>query len=636
MTRRRLLVAAGALSVFLLGTFLFAPAANARAGGGGGYSGGGGFSGGGSFGGGSYSGGGGYYGGSSRKMSAKESAVWLVIGIIFVILRVHGAITGKSRMERTIVQGAGSAKAHTIKRQLDLIRGRDPNFEVAPFLDRIQKAFLRIQEAWSDQDMTSARAFISDGVHERFALYIEMQKAMGLRNIMSKVRVLKADIVHVESDRHFDTVHVSLRATAVDQDVTLGGGKIVKNRSGDAEEFVEVWSFLRRPGAKTQKKPGLIEGHCPNCGASLQIMDAAKCESCDSWVNSGEYDWVLAEITQACEWKILHGEKGIPGMAELKQRDPSLNVQFLEDRASVMFWRWQIAHWEPDAKSLNGVAEGDFITAFKGRQNQVRSLYRNSAVGAVEVLSIEAGRPDDKAHVLVKWSAEHFHIKEGEAVSQGQILWHYIFVLRRSASAQTDARSGLRSLLCSNCGATPTQRSQPACEFCGTSFVDGSRQWVLTEVLPRGKWRPPTPMLAKKKKPVNGAGDWSGSLAPVEGLAVLVGAMILDGKIDPRELEFARAYANKHGVPGIKLDHLMSAARSGRLQVPTPKNAKQSTAFLRGVIQMCLADGTISKREMNTLVAFGRQLKMQPADIDKMINDERKTLYDRITRDQQA
>ncbi|MEE8424260.1 MAG: hypothetical protein V3S11_00445, partial [Elusimicrobiota bacterium] len=61
-----------------------------------------------------------------------------------------------------------------------------------------------------------------------------------------------------------------------------------------------------------------------------------------------------------------------------------------------------------------------------------------------------------------------------------------------------------------------------------------------------------------------------------------------------------------------------------------------STAFLRGVIQMCLADGTISKREMNTLVAFGRQLKMQPADIDKMINDERKTLYDRITRDQQA
>ena len=142
-------------------------------------------------------------------------------------------------------------------------------------------------------------------------------------------------------------------------------------------------------------------------------------------------------------------------------------------------------------------------------------------------------------------------------------------------------------------------------------------------------------MLAKKSQPANGA-DWSGSLAPVQGLAVLVGAMILDGKIDPREMEFARAYSNKHSIPSIRLDHLLSAARSGRLEVPTPKNAAESKSFLRGVISMCLADGTISKREMNTLLAFGRQMKMPPADINKMIGDERKALYDRIQREQRA
>ncbi|MFH2204307.1 MAG: transporter [Elusimicrobiota bacterium] len=625
-----------ALALFLLALFA-PPIVFARAGGGGGYSGGGGGFSGGGFSGGSFSGG--SYGGyrSSRRMSRTENVIWLAVIGVFVMLRVFGAINGEGRTQRTIVQGAARAQSHAIMAGIAKIHQRDPGFSTPAFLDRVQKAFLRIQEAWSNQDMGPARAFISDGINERFAIYIRMQRAMGIRNRMHEVRVLKADVVHVESDAHFDTLHVSVRASAVDQDVRLDDDSVVKNRSGKEEEFIEVWSFLRRPGAQTLKKPGLLEGFCPNCGAPLDIADAAKCAACGSWVSSGEYDWVLAEITQACEWRIRTSEAQIPGLVEIKQRDPALNVQFLEDRASAVFWRWQMAHWEPEASSLVPVAAEALVAAHRESQSRTRALYRGAAVGAVDILAIEAGRPDDKAHVLVKWSGEKFAVHNGEAAAQGSVLNHHVFILSRQAAAKTDAGSGLRSLLCASCGAPPAERRQAACEFCGSPANDGSRRWVLTGIMPHGQWRQPTPLLAAESVAARGAdAGWSGAMPPIQALAVLVGAMILDGRIDQRELAFAQAYARKHTIPRVKLDGLLSAARSGHLEVPAPKTPEEARIFLRGVIQMSLADGEISRPEMNTLLAFGRQLKMNAQDIRGMIAAERKLLYQQAQQDLQA
>lgn len=56
-------------------------------------------------------------------------------------------------------------------------------------------------------------------------------------------------------------------------------------------------------------------------------------------MNSGQYDWVLAEITQDEEWIVPPAQHSVPGWEELQRQDPSLNFQHIEDRASVIFWR---------------------------------------------------------------------------------------------------------------------------------------------------------------------------------------------------------------------------------------------------------------------------------------------------------
>jgi hypothetical protein len=54
----------------------------------------------------------------------------------------------------------------------------------------------------------------------------------------------------------------------------------------------------------THPSASILQGRCPSCGGPVDIVDRAKCPQCESIVNSGKYDWVLAEITQDEEWVV--------------------------------------------------------------------------------------------------------------------------------------------------------------------------------------------------------------------------------------------------------------------------------------------------------------------------------------------
>src|SRR5207344_1752618 len=105
-----------------------------------------------------------------------------------------------------------------------------------------------------------------------------------------------------------------------------------------AEPFLEVWSFVRRPGVQTRQRGANEAGKCPNCGAPFDGGAAGNCTYCGAIVNSGAYDWVLAEITQGIEAGSAPPE--VPGLEPLRTADPALSLEVLEDRASLLFWGW--------------------------------------------------------------------------------------------------------------------------------------------------------------------------------------------------------------------------------------------------------------------------------------------------------
>ncbi len=284
-SRRRRLALLSLINLLSLFVLLLLPAlAFARAGGGEGYSGGG--------------GGGGHGGGGGG------GAIWLLFQLIYLCI-VHPVIGIPVLIIIVIFfiysgqQGAGAYQSNVIRRGgavinqqrnnqiLDAIASRDPNFSQSEFTTRVSSAFMKIQDAWCRQDLRSVRPFISDGVHERFSLQFAEQKAEGYRDQMDQIAIDDISIIDLASDAIYDEISVRITARAADRHVSLTGGRSASVGSVQVP-FVEVWSFLRRRGAATTAgKPGLIEGNCPNCGAPVEMNEAANCKQCGACFEAG-------------------------------------------------------------------------------------------------------------------------------------------------------------------------------------------------------------------------------------------------------------------------------------------------------------------------------------------------------------
>lgn len=508
---------------------------------------------------------------------------------------------------RNLSRGRGGVcpafDAQSVRAGLAAVKGRDPGFEGAEFILRVSAGFVKVQEAWSARDLSSVRAFLSDGVAERFRLLLDLQRAEGVRNVMSNVKVISAQVVDVASGPHFDVLDVWILASAVDRYVSVVDGRHVRGGAA-ALPFGEIWTFLRRPGARSLDK-GLIEGLCPQCGAPAPRADAAACASCRSWLNSGEHDWVLSEITQVCEWSPRRYAGFAPGVAALSAADPGFNDQFLEDRASLVFWRMQAARRARDAALLAGTATDAFRARLTEEMKADRASYNNLGVGAVDLLACGRAGGFDEAHVRVKWSGTLLV----DGLPSGGAWRREILVFIRNPGVLTDARVGLASARCAACGAAPESGTQTACAYCGASFNDGSRHWVLTGTVNERDWRPP---LLPETSPAEG-------LSPVDGLAALVWAMFSDGEFHEGEAQFLERYAERNRIPLGHLPKLYKAARAGRLQAPLPSDPDQARDLLEQMIRMCRSDGKVSEAELKGLVSYGARLSLSAEQVRGLV-----------------
>ncbi len=111
--------------------------------------------------------------------------------------------------------------------------------------------------------MRPVRAFISDGIFERFSLQLAMQQAEGIRNIMEDVQVDSIELAAATATSQFDTLHLRIRASATDYQVYTETDREVPG-TRRAEDFVEYWSFHRRHGARRAVAEARSKGSARN------------------------------------------------------------------------------------------------------------------------------------------------------------------------------------------------------------------------------------------------------------------------------------------------------------------------------------------------------------------------------------
>jgi rubrerythrin len=232
------------------------------------------------------------------------------------------------------------------------------------------------------------------------------------------------------------------------------------------QAFYEVYSFTRKLGSKTNTKNNWLKGQCPNCGfVPDNFSETNKCPSCGSIYNSGEFDWVLSEITQQEEWQAGSAED-IEGLAELEGENLSINREVIEDRASYLFWRWLYARIKGTPAPLARDASPEMLNTVQGGKEQ---LY-NTSVGSVDLISVQRENSDAVADVKVQWSTAM--IKDQEPYHQ-----EHNFILKMPLVQKNPY--GLADHSCNSCGGPLPETDALKCSYCGSELPATVTDWQL-------------------------------------------------------------------------------------------------------------------------------------------------------------
>jgi len=611
----------------------------ARAGGGGGFGGGGG----------GFSGGGGGRGGSGGSgggglllfmLIFRYPYVSVPIILVFIFLSMLGGKqVNHSRQNTRIRRGLTSQESDELNSAKQKILANDPDFSVEGLCGRVRDAFLLIQNAWSDMNMLKARAFISDGIFERFSLQLKMYKSSKIKNTMSDIKVLNSEIVSIRSNKFFDSVDVKITASAVDRFINTDNDKCIQGGSYP-ESFVEYWTLLRRPGAKTKTDPGLLENCCPNCGNPLELLDKTECPSCKAIVNSGEYDWVLTEITQESEYS-ARPPRSIPGLKEISEADPAFSISHIEDRASVIFFRHIAAQYFGDAKYLVKLADGEYLHTnrddFKTLPDGKHRFFADVAVGCVELLEVTSteSADNDFLRVLIRWSGHKITTEVPGFLApnfDASRLYHHEMILERNKGVKSSDKNILSSVHCPNCGAPEVNSSKPYCEYCQTPLNDGSRDWILHDIRIFSGF----PAVSEKEESiyVSHVESPGGVTIPApDGELLISGAaamMLVDGEIDPAERALLTEFAEARNISPARLELIIKSVNDGTMEPKLPDDPQLCVAYIEAMATMCLADGKISPKEAELLYSLGVKMGFDKAQVRDFIKQLRQDLLQKL------
>lgn len=225
--------------------------------------------------------------------------------IVIIVLIGYAVFKHYSKKAQGGILGTG-APAVDFSVAIAAIKQKDPSFDEQNFKDKANTTFYKIQYAWEKKDMDIARAFVTDSIMQRYSVQLQGLKDKHQTNKMENMTVGSTVIAAVSGDEKFDKITVRFEASAADYTVDDATGNLVKG-SKTPSHFTEYWTFLRSKAAHTDATKSLKDNKCPNCGAALEVNATGKCNYCGSVLTSGEYDWVLSEITQKGDFERANG-----------------------------------------------------------------------------------------------------------------------------------------------------------------------------------------------------------------------------------------------------------------------------------------------------------------------------------------
>jgi tellurite resistance protein len=426
-----------------------------------------------------------------------------------------------------------------------------------------------------------------------------------MRNRVESPALLSARILGEDTFGRYVSIDFLIRGRVIDTDRRLDTDAVI--RSGGANTFEEIWSFTRlaRSADAPDREGAQASGNCPKCAAPLSDAGGSRCGNCGAVLNSGAYDWVLAEITQAEEW--VSGNRNdlqpyyarLPAIAGTDSKD-WLSPQELEDRASVVFIRYQSALHKGSLAALTMFLAPELLRRLSGESRE-RPLFQ-LAVGAVDLLAFAEAQGMVKAFIRVKYSGSERPDREG--VFQERYL-----VFSKAADAGT-GKANLSCMTCPNCGGPIESSDQAKCAYCENILSSPAANWVLTEFGGRELLAEAAAARSSALSSIAGGGGRPSAQSAngqMRILSAIVSATLEDGAITPQEESTIREFARHFGLGPILVDIVLKKARENPDAMFEAVDKPTALAWLNNLVLVAAADGRISPEEEALLLSFARR-----------------------------
>lgn len=529
----------------------------------------------------------------------------IVAGIIIAGFLIFSHIAKKKVQQQTILNQLPTGDATKKAGGYDSFLKNNPDFNETSFKENVKSAFMRIQKAWEAQDISDVRKFISDGVYQRFNTQFKMMQLLKQKNTINNLEIKNLYIDRVESDGLFDIIHVAIHASIEDRFISELDARL---NQGGKEEFVEYWSFLKKRGKP--RKDIYQTDNCPNCGAPLpeHMGEVSKCEMCGTLTNSGEYDWVLSEITQANDYigthKKLQKSSGLnEKIRKIINEDQNFSVQLLEDKASNGYLQiiTSIALKEPAI--MRRFVNDEVFQKISGLIGEDQVAYNRIYLNDVTLLGVSETEDTHILAISVRSSFQRIILKDGAVtiVDPAVISITEVLLMSRDKNA-TASKGSLYTHNCPNCGAPAENSLDINCQYCGMPLNSTSSEWIITGLMSIAEYNDYVSdndsQFSYKVNP-----DLLDKLYDVRDFAfnnVMV-VMAADGNFSEEEEEFMHELAQKWGYDINRIQPFFQMALNGQLVIRMPEDLKKQQKIFKMMEKAAAADSNISSEEQDLL-----------------------------------
>lgn len=224
--------------------------------------------------------------------------ILIIIAIVYFRLKKTGKLQGIQKSLNSITANENSNTSSISSTEVaNEVRKIDPNFSLDAFISWSKEVFIRIQQAWTEQNWKIIRPFESNELFNQHNSQLQEYIKQNKINVVEKINVSSTNLREFRVDGDKEVLVLELQAVMRDYVIDAKTKNVIEGDKNRDWHMKYLMTFVRKHGVQTKiGTSNKSTTNCPNCGAPTEITSSGQCEYCDSVITTGEHDWVLNDI----------------------------------------------------------------------------------------------------------------------------------------------------------------------------------------------------------------------------------------------------------------------------------------------------------------------------------------------------